>query len=346
MRNKGFSAIISGVLFFFFLFIFSEQFISGLNAGLLNCVGVVIPSLFPFLIASSLVGSGEMPETLRKAVEPVTQRLFRLPADCLPVIILGQLGGYLSGAKATQSLCESGILSREQSQKLLLFCINSGLGFSVNAVGNAMLGSREAGRILFLSLCIPSVFLGLFTVLLPSAHHEDARIKRKFPPLSVATVNGVCSATQATLNACGFICVFSGLTAVVDSFIKNDFLRFFISCILEVTGGCLSVSGIASLPVIAAVCAFGGICIHMQIFSLSKDFGVNIPLFYLFRLLHAALSFTVCKTILYLHPIETQVYASATQSIQIWSFSAPAAISLLFMCALLILDLDNNKKIC
>lgn len=345
MKNRFF-IFLSGISAFVLIFLFSEEFSAGFSAGLSNCVNVVIPSLFPFLAASALAGSGELPSVFKRFSEPLTRRFFHLPADCLPAIILGQLGGYLSGASAAHSLYSSGIISGSQAQKLILFCINSGVGFSVNAVGNALLGSREAGKILLLSLCISSVITGFFIRFIPDSSEKETIIQKENISFSSALVGSVNSASFAMLSCCGFVCLFSGISGITSRVIKNQTANLVIACLLEVTSGCATAAGRASLPVIAAVCAFGGLCVHMQIFSISKDFGIKIPVFYLFRLVHAVFAYASCRIILHFHPIEEQVMVSVSENIQLWSFSAPAAISLLFMCALLILDLDNNKKLC
>ena len=338
--------MLTGIVFFVLLFVFSEKFIQGINSGLLNCVRIVIPSLFPFLIASSLAGSGELPEGLKKFFDPLTRFMFRLPAECLPAVILGQLGGYLSGAKAVQSLHANGIITKNQSSRLMLFCVNAGMGFSVNAVGNAMLCSREAGKILLASLCISALIAGFLSRFLPDDGSASARKSRTVPDFSAAVVSSVSSASQAMLTVCAFTALFSGVCAVADGYIKSENVRLFLSCLLEITNGCNDLVGNASLPVIAAVCAFGGLCVHLQIFSLAKNSGMKLPLFYAFRILHAAAAYAVCRLILHFHPIESPVFLSFSQNAAVFSFSAPAAISLLFLCFLLILDLDNNKKIC
>ena len=115
MKNNNYFAATTGLIFFVMLFIFSENFIAGINSGLMNCVRIVIPSVFPFLIASSLTGYGGLPKPLKKFFEPVTQFFFGLPADALPAIILGQLGGYLAGVKAAESLRKNGIISSSQT---------------------------------------------------------------------------------------------------------------------------------------------------------------------------------------------------------------------------------------
>lgn len=345
LKKNSYITLLAGIAFFILLFVFSEEILAGINLGLLNCVRIIIPSLFPFLIASSLAGCGELPKPLKKLFEPVTQLLFRLPADILPAVFLGLFGGYLSGAKAIQTLCSNGIISKSQAERALLFCINAGMGFSINAVGNAMLCSRKAGKILFLSLCVSSLFIGIISRFLPDSSISSEKIKIN-PPLSFssAVVNSVNSASQAMLIACGFVVAFSGIGAVSDGYIKNEILRYFISCLSEVTKGCTDITGKASLPIFAAVCAFGGICVHMQIFSFNIE---TKPLrFYSFRILHSVTAYAICRAVTHFYPVERTVFLEFSQNVKAFSFSAPAAISLLFLCFLLILDLDNNKKIC
>ncbi len=287
-----------------------------------------------------------MPTLVKKIAEPITRRLFRLSSDCLPAIILGQLGGYLSGAKAAESLYSSGILSKHQAQKLLLFCVNSGVGFSVNAVGNALLGSRDVGRIILVSLSVSSLITGVFLRFIPDSTSETVKSVQKNFSLSSAVVNSVSSASLSMVVCCGFVCFFSGIIGIIGGALNDPTAKTFFSCLLEVTSGCSEAAGKISIPMFAAVCAFGGLCVHMQIFSISKAFGINIPLFYLFRVVHSVLAYAVCGMILYFYPIDVAASVSLGANAEMWSFSAPAAISLLFLCSLLILDLDNGRELC
>ncbi|MBQ8016158.1 MAG: hypothetical protein IJ264_08255 [Clostridia bacterium] len=346
MKTNGFIAVCAGLTSFVFLLVFWNPFANGLSLGLANCAKIVIPSLFPFLIAASLTGSGEIPAKAKTILNPITQRLFHLPAESLPVIILSQLGGYLSGAKAAESLYRAGTLNKSQAERLLLFGVNSGIGFSVNAIGTVMLGSRKSGIILLISLCISSLIVGFMTRFLPQKDSEVKKLVSHPPSFSFALVESVSSSAQAMLAACAFVTVFSGLTAVLDSLIKSENLKLAAACLLEVTNGCINTAGKVSLPALAAICAFGGICVHMQVFAVAKSISVKIPLFYLFRFLHSALAFITCRITLYFFPIETQVFLSVSENVRLWSFSAPSSVSLLLLSALLILDLDNKKKIC
>lgn len=343
MRKNNYAVPILGLIFFVLLFVFSERFIIGINSGLVTCVRIVIPSVFPFLIASSMTGYGTLPRPLKKFFEPVTRFLFRLPADTVFAIILGQLGGYLAGAKSAETLRQNGIISKSQAEKLVMFCTNAGMGFCVNAVGNAMLCSREAGRVLLASLCFSSLLTGFILNLIPL---NESVIEKPQPrinlPLSDAIVKSVSSAAYTMLTACGFIVLFSGAGAVTDFYIENETVKTVISCLLEVTKGCVDLTGKTSLPVTASVCAFGGICIHLQIFSMCR---INIFRFYLSRIIHTVSAYFICRIILYFNPVESPVFLSFSQNAELFSFSLPAAISLVFLSFLLISDLDYSPEI-
>lgn len=343
--KKGISISITGLILFAVLFLFAEEFASGIKTGLLNCSRVIIPSLFPFMAAASLTGKGELPQKLKRIINPFTKFLFGLPSECFFTLVIGQLGGYLAGAKSADSLFESGKLTESEANRLILFCVNAGMGFSVNAVGSAMLNSRESGRILLLSLTLSSLLTGFVSKYFSLKKTEYAHNITRKTSFSEALVGSVNSAAESTFYACGFVTVFSGIAAVIESVTKNKTIGAAISCLLEVTNGCFAASGKVSLPVISAICAFGGVCVHFQIFSIAKNIKINIPLFYAFRIMHAAAAYIICKIILHLFPIEQNVFLSIAENTAVWSYSAPSSLSLLFLSALLILDLDNKEKV-
>ena len=330
---------------FVFLLVFTEEFKTGFSDGLAKCAEIVIPSLFPFLIAASLSGNGELPPKISRLISPITRLLFGLPSEIIFAVVLGQLGGYLSGAKSAQSIYSSGKISRSQAEKLMLFCINPGIGFAVNAVGSIMLSSRNSGRIIFASICISSFLCGIISKFLPCTESPKSKSENKSVPFSTAVVNSVSSGAFSLLTACAFVCLFSGVVGVIEAYIHNENIKTAGICLLEITNGCFYASKELSLPLISAICAFGGLCVHMQIFAVADNFRIRLPLFYFFRILHSILAFLVCNFILRIFPAEIQTMINITPEAQLWSFSAPASISMLFLSALLILDLDNKRKI-
>ena len=152
---------------FVLMFVFAEDFSGGFSRGLVCCAETVIPSMFPFLTAASLAGAGELPPRIKRIAEPAARRMFKLPADGLTAVVIGLFGGYRSGAKAAQALYSSGRITQGQAQRAAMFCISPGIGFSVTAVGGVMLGSREAGKIVLISVSLAAVILGAVCGLFP-----------------------------------------------------------------------------------------------------------------------------------------------------------------------------------
>lgn len=343
MKNGRYAALTVGAVLFALLFVFREDFLRGAAVGLSNCAQVIIPSLFPFMTAASFLGEGELPKTVKKIVEPITMRLFGQPAEAAIAVAVGLFGGYPSGARAASSLYKCGKISRKQAESLMLFCVNPGAGFCVNAVGAALLGSEKAGSVIFVSLCISAVITGLFA---------SSRKKEIFRPeitvqksLSEIFVEGVASGASGIINVCAFTTLFSGILAVVSGFVGEK-TALPLACLLEITSGCAAASGKVPLPALAGACAFGGLCVHMQIFSVAGGLKPDLKKFYLFRLLHSVLSAGICYVLFKLFPVEVPTFLSVSENASLYSFSVPAAVSLLFFSSLLIFDLDKQRKMC
>lgn len=343
MLNKSNVVPCAGIIIFLILFFYPSDFMRGAATGLKNSASIIVPSLFPSMVAASLLAQGRTPRLLKKYIEPLTQRLFAQPADCLVAVISGLFGGYPSGARAAAALCDNGIISENCAKRLMLFCVNAGTGFCVNALGVSLLHSKRAGVIIFVSLVVSALITGLFTKA-ENAYRATATISEK--SASAAFVSSVASGASGIITVCAFSVLFSGLIAVISKMITDSRIITIISCLLEITSGCTSAAGKIPLPLICAACAFGGVCVHLQIFAVAGEHKPDILKFYLFRLAHAALAGVVCKVLIYFFPVSVTTSLQLSQNAQAYSFSLPAALSLLFFSSLLILELDKQRKIC
>ena len=71
--------------------------------GLAICAGSVIPALFPFLAASSLLLKLGFGEWLAGPLAPL-MGLYRLPGEAAGALVLGLAGGYPVGARTAAEL--------------------------------------------------------------------------------------------------------------------------------------------------------------------------------------------------------------------------------------------------
>lgn len=345
MRKNGYMLSVAGIILFAAVAASPAAFAKGVSKGLVSCAETVIPSLFGFTAAAGLLGAGELPERLKKAVSPAMKLLFGLPAECLPALLLGLFGGYPTGAAAARTLSQAGKISVCDARRLISFCLSPGMGFCVNAVGISMLSSRRAGLILLASITAATVPLGTAAKYIVKSDSATPLPCVKSMPFSRAAVECISYCSNSMLSVCTFVSLFSGLAASIEAFTKNETLCAALIMLSEVTNGCLKCAGKVPLYLLCAECAFGGLCVHMQVFALSGEAEPDKKYFFPFRIIHALTSAGICKILLHFFPISHQALAVYSQS-RPWSHSAPASVSLLFLSALLILDLDTQRKKC
>lgn len=345
MKKNGYLPSIAGIILFAAVAVSPAAFASGVSQGLRVCAETVIPSLFGFTVAAGLLGAGELPDRLKKAVSPVMRMLFGLPPECFPALLLGLFGGYPTGASAARALCNSGKISVSDARRLTSFCLSPGMGFCVNAVGISMLSSRRAGFIMLASICAALVPVGFAAKYLIKSEAQPLVTSSFSVPFSRAAVECVTSCSHAMLSVCSFVSLFSGLASCIETIIENEAVRTALIMLSEVTNGCITAAGKIPLELLCAECAFGGLCVHMQVFAVSGEAEPNKKYFFPFRIFHALISAGFCKILLHFFPISEQTLA-VYGGTQIRFHSAPASISLLFLSALLILDLDTEPKKC
>lgn len=236
------------------------------------CAQTVIPSLFPFFVLSSLLVSCGASEMLASLLAPLMRPLFGLSGAGAAALALGLCGGYPVGARTCAELAASGEVTREEGERLLIFCNNAGPGFLLGICGGAVFASPRAGAALYLIHAASALFTGvLLTRRLPPlrARPPQANHRRARPPLSAALPAAVQSALTGILNVCAFVVFFTVFTRLLlralPQALQAPLPRALILGFFELT------SGITALPnaragflACAAMLAWGGASVHCQ----------------------------------------------------------------------------------
>ena len=274
----------------------------GIREGLATCGTVVIPSLFPFLIFSGLLGSTELGEWLAAPLRPLCRCLFHLPPETGGAVLMGAIGGYPAGARAIASLLEAGRISHTTARRMLCFCVNAGPAFVISTIGVALYGSFSVGAGLLAAHLGASVLVGAFTAGAREEAHSPPL--RRYGPLSTALVDSVSGAARSMLTICAFVAAFSGLRALLlESGALprlctglqrlwpvpegTAFYTALIRGLLEVTDGCMAA---ASLPretafvLTAFLLSFGGVSVLFQAASAFGRLPMGFGLFFFSRL--------------------------------------------------------------
>lgn len=264
------------------LIAFSGQIQQTARAALLLCAETIIPSLFPFFVLSILLNRLGFPAALGRFLRRPAGALFGVSGEGASALIIGLTGGYPLGASYIADMCVCGRIDRDEGQRLLAFCNNSGPAFIIGAVGVGAFGSSDTGLILYGVHILSAVLNGMIFTgerrnLTPSpALTDESDLDSAFP-------DSVKNAVTAVLNVCGFVVIFSVLAGLMDSMgyfsrlcllmgsvtgLGSDFIRALLTGLLELGNGAGALRYLpltpTSLSLAAFLLGFGSISVHCQ----------------------------------------------------------------------------------
>ena len=329
------------------LLVYAKDTTAATRGGIELLLGILIPSLFPFMVLSSyIVNSGAL-EPAKRVFNPVMRLLFCLDSNAVPAVVMGCIGGYPVGAMTTAALYNRGELTQNEAERLMLFAVNPGPAFLITAVGEGMLGSEALGVILYVSVILSSLLTGVFLRFLSQEPGAPKTAQSVPVKKDGAFLRSVSEASSAMLGVAGWVLVFSCIGGLLAALNITGVAAALLSSLLEVTTGCRNAAGILPVPAVAAVAAFSGAAVLCQIKPYTDACGVGMKKLAAFRLLNAALSAFICSQLLSL--FRDSVGASAVlpspEKVVFSAYSLPASAVLLLMCAVFVLDMDNKRKV-
>lgn len=333
------------------VFLYPNAAATGVSRGLSVCGSVLIPSLLPFLAVTGTFMRSSLCDTVGRWLTRPTAFLFRLPGVCAAPILLSMIGGYPTGAAATERLLESRKITVKQAERMLHFCVNAGPAFVVGAVGTVLLRDRRVGWMLFGAHLAASLLIGLTEALFAPHSGERTVVKSDALPPMAAFAAAVRSATETLLYMCGFVIVFSvllslsdagGLAALLGQVFDEPAI---LSGLLEVSGGCVVLAGerSPSMFLFGFFLGFGGLSVHCQVRAILQKHPKALRRFFAFRVLHGLLGGWLSAVLYRVVPLPVQTLA--TGSTQMQAFAVSPAVSVVLLCMCICFLWSSEKKI-
>lgn len=134
-------------------------------------------------------------------MSPITKALFGLSGNCGPVILMSLIGGFPVGPHMAAELCKEQKISKKEAGLLCLFSINAGPAFVIGTVGYSMLGSIKAGVLLYTSMIISSVLLGLMLCNSSRLRGTGKQFNTLQNNIENSSQDSIQSLSQSSLNA-------------------------------------------------------------------------------------------------------------------------------------------------
>ena len=330
------------------LIVYTSDTAKGIKTGFDLLANNLIPSLFPFMVLSSYVSQSGISVTISRLLEKAFNFIFKASGYGFVCFALGVIGGYPVGAKTVAEFYADSKISLNDAQRLMYWCINPSPAFTITAVGTFMLCNTQAGVLIYISCLLASVTPGFFCRFISDNSFSSVKLTEK-AEADNALVKSVTKGSEAMLGVCGWVLTFCVLAALCDSLKLPYTLSCIIKSVGEVTTGCKNaISTGLSLPVIAGIVGFGGFAVICQCSGYAGTCKVKMKHLICSRLIIASLSSIFCSALLEIFPQHHKVSVTlGTGVVPLTLYhSTTASIILLIMCIVLILEVDNRKKMC
>jgi sporulation integral membrane protein YlbJ len=295
---------------------FPEEAMEAAQSGVTLCLNVIIPSLFPFFVLSTLLVDLGLCNYFGRALQWIMQPLFRVNGACASALALGFIGGYPVGARTAIALYEKKLCSRVEAERMLAFCNNSGPAFILGVVGAGVFSSSRIGIFLYLAHTTASLCVGfLFRFYKAGKGGTETRLPAASfhaPRFSTAFTDSVKSAFSNTLNICAFVLFFTvlirllflfgilpGISQLLGSLLAplgctQTGVEHLLTGFVEMTSGVWTLSDSGALAGRLSMAAFmlgwAGVSVHCQVLSFIGNSGLSVGTYVVGKLLHGTFS--------------------------------------------------------
>lgn len=330
-------------------------------SGILRCVNIIIPSLFFMMVISGILIRSMILQRISPVFDKFSRFVFGMDGTVFIIFLLSMFAGYPVGASLITEHYRNGRISAKQAEIYLCVCYGAGPAFIYGVVSGSLWGSR-AGNLVILSNVIANIFSALILRVIfskklkPSASSgSKARVRLDCADF----MTSISSASESLFSLSAMIITFSVISALIKSgdlykhLVRSEFAEEIVSSVMDITAVAdFNIYSYHILPVISGLISFGGICVIMQIYSVT-EYKFNMFLFIIVRVSAGLLSyFSAALLAEYFFADEKTAY-TLSQAGQPYATESPAsAIMLIFMMFITLVgysdlsryDKKNEKK--
>lgn len=256
------------------------------------CFSGIIPSLFPYMVLSSVFVSSINNNSFRILCN-LCKHLFGISPYGTGALICGVICGYPIGPRCACQLYKDKKISASEAQSLIAYSNNCSPLFVIGAIGAGFLGNVKTGLILYCvqvsCAFISAIMLKPFTYSKYCVNTDSSNIK--------TFTEAICDSSLGIINICGYILFFGAVGAMINPFICNlpVWLKCMIYTLLEITNGIKKISTAIEPPALKlAFISMGlgwcGTAVHMQVKSICDGVGLSMKKYYITKLCVSAFS--------------------------------------------------------
>ena len=312
------------IIFTICLVIFSNTNLYAAKSGLLLWANSIVPTLFPFFVATELLLHTNIVNFLGRLLNYFMRPIFNVDGKGSFCFIMGLISGYPIGAKIACEFRKQNICSKIECERLLSFTNNSGPLFIVGTVGISMFGNTSIGLLLLITHILACITVGIiFRFWKNKSQHNNRSFNYTnsasnntvtFSNLGNVLSESINSSIQSILLIGGFVVIFSSIISILTTsgilhnlsilllpffnflHIDTQFITPLLTGFLEITNGIKNISIIkikhisVNIIITAFLLGFGGISVLLQVWSIISKSNLSIKPYILGKLLHGTIA--------------------------------------------------------
>ena len=299
------------------------------GASLDICLGIIVPTLFPFFVCSGLLIYSGFCETIAKVFRFCMRPLFRVSEMGASAFVIGIVSGYPLGAITAGELFKGSYITKTEAERLLSFCNNSGPLFILGSVGVAMYSDMRVGVALYVCHILAAITTGIIFRFYKKNDYVAPKTIMTAPERSMGEIFSVSlsNAVSNILTVCGAVLFFGVIShLIIDLLPSAGVVSAISAALMEFVTGVVRVSGLdlpltQRLVITAFVVGFAGLSVHLQVMAATHRYGLSLLPYILGKLLHGIISAFYTYLYLCFNPLTAVVFKTSINK----SFSVSAA---------------------
>ena len=254
----------------------------------------LIPSILPMYLFIDISLNYNYFNYLNKLIHPILNKLFNLKRNISYIFILSILSGFPSNSKYLKNALDNNLINIKEANRLLIFTHFSNPLFIIESVGINFLNNKTIGIIILISHYLGNIILGIINR--KSYNNLNNKIEYKKYNFITTLSNSITNTFSILILLYGIITFFMIITSLINININiNPIINSIICGLLEITNGInlvskLSINILYKGIIITFLLSFGGFCIHMQVFSILKEYSLKYSSYLKYRIIHAIIS--------------------------------------------------------
>ncbi|WP_295086962.1 hypothetical protein [Ruminococcus sp.] len=328
-------------------------------SSVLRCINVVIPSLFAMMAISSIIVRSGITESLPRWFGRISRFIFGMNEAEFPIFSFGMFAGYPVGVKMLCELYSKGRISKRRAELLSGVCFGAGPAFIFGCLSSKFWNSERIGMLIFISTISANIVMAIGVSFLLRRTDEKKPSTCRSVSITVEMLNDcVIQSGRVMAEICLMIVGFavfnaflvrtgimatSGKLVAKLLYIDSSSGSTLIPALIDITNAGSVAGGCQLLPCISGLVSFGGLCVFIQLRTLTAG-KFSLKPFIIMRAAAALMSFVICHFLIPYFIFGEAVEVASVKVSERGADSVISSIMLIIMVIMLMLEYGKNKR--